>query len=176
MTEAIKKNGVNFGIIMAAYFVVRTSLMYAIDLKLFTNGWISLFDFIVALTLSIIAISKAKKALGGYISFKEAFTIYFLNIIISFAIYTVFTILLFNVIDADAKEVVHQYNIEKTVQSLKDWGVDSSTIKKTVEGMKDNNSLSIGNQLLGFPIGVAISCIIGLIIAAIMKKNKPEFQ
>ena len=81
MTEAIKKNGVNFGIIMAAYFVVRTSLMYAIDLKLFTNGWISLFDFIVALTLSIIAISKAKKALGGYISFKEAFTIYFLNII-----------------------------------------------------------------------------------------------
>lgn len=173
MTEAIKKNGVNFGIIIAVYFVVRASLMYVTDLKLFTNGWISLVDIIVTLTLSIVAVAKAKKALGGYITFKEAFIVYFLNTLISFAVYTLFIIILFNVIDTEAKEIVHQYNIEKTVESMKGWGVDTAAIKATVENMKDNNTFSVTNQLLGFPIGLAFSCLIGLIIAAIMKKNKP---
>ena len=65
MTEAVKKNGINYGIAIAIYFVVRTSLMYAVDLQLFTNGWISLVDFIVAIALTVMAISKAKKSFGG---------------------------------------------------------------------------------------------------------------
>jgi len=176
MTEAVKKNGINFGIAIAIYFVLRTSLMYTIDLKLFTNGWISLLDLIVAVTLTILAISKAKKALGGFISFKQAFTVYFLNTLISFFIYTLFIILLFNVIDPEASEIVHNYNIEKTVEGMQNFGVDSKTIRETAEKMKESNTFSVSNQLIGFPIGVGISCIIGLIIAAIMKKNKPEFE
>ena len=176
MTEAVKKNGINYGIAIAIYFVVRTSLMYAVDLQLFTNGWISLVDFIVAIALTVMAISKAKKALGGYISFKQAFTVYFLNTIISFSIYTLFIILLFNVIDPEASEVVHNYNIEKTVEGMQKFGVDSNTIRETAEKMKESNTFPIGNQLIGFPIGVGISCVIGLIVAAIMKKNKPEFE
>lgn len=172
MTEAVKKNGINFGIIVAVYFVLRTSTMYAIDLKLFTNGWISFLDLIVALGLSIFAISKAKKALGGYITFKDAFIVYFLNVLISFAIYTVFIIILFNVIDPEAKEIVHQFNIEKTVEGLKNFGVDTAKIKETVENMKTNNTFDLKNQLIGFPIGVGISCILGLILAAIMKKKQ----
>lgn len=176
MTEAVKKNGINFGILSAVYFVVRTSIIYAADLTLFSNLWVTLLDLVIGLTLAIMAISKAKKALGGFITFKEAFTVYFLNTIISFAVYTVFIILLFNVIDPEAKEIVHNYNIEQTVGNMQKFGMETEAIRETVDKMRENNALSVNNQLLGFPIGVAISCIIGLIIAAIMKKNKPEFE
>lgn len=173
MTEAIKKNGVNFGVILAVYFVLRSTLMYSIDLKLFTNGWISLIDLIVCISLSVVAISKAKKALGGYITFKDAFVVYFINVLISFAVYTTFIIVLFNVIDPEAKEIVHKFNIEKAVEGLQNFGVDTAKIKETVQNMENNNTFSVKNQLMGFPIGLGISCVVGLIIAAIMKKNRP---
>lgn len=176
MTQAVKKNGITFGIIMAVYFVLRTSIMYATDLSLFTNGWISAVDFIVGITLSVIAISKAKSAMGGFISFKQAFTVYFLNILIGFAIYTVFIILLFNVIDTAARDTVHEQYIAKSVEGMQKFGMETSAIKEAAEKMQETNTFSVGNQLLGFPIGLAISSVIGLIVAAIMKKNKPEFE
>lgn len=176
MTDAVKKNGITFGIIMAVYFVLRTSIMYATDLSLFVNGWISAVDFIVGITLSIVAISKAKSAMGGFISFKQAFTVYFINVLIGFGIYTLFVILLFNVIDPAAKDTLNELTLKKTIEGMQAFGADSAMVKQTVEGMKEKDSFSVGNQLLGFPIGLAMSSILGLIVAAIMKKNKPEFD
>ncbi len=176
MTEAIKKNGVTFGIIMAAYYVLRGSIMYAVDLELFTNSWIKLFDFIITLALSIIAISKAKSALGGYISFKNAFVVYFINILIGLVVYSIFIIVLFNIIDPAAKDTLQEYTIKSTVEGMQKFGADSDMIRETAKNMQKSNPYSTGNQLLGLPIAIAISCVIGLIVAAIMKKNKPEFQ
>lgn len=176
MTEAVKKNGITFGIIMAAYFVLRTGIMYAVDLSLFTNKMIGIADFVIGLVISIVAISKAKSAMGGFISFKQAFTVYFINVLIGLGTYTLFIILLFNVIDPSAAETVHELTIESTVKSLQGFGMETAQIKKVAEEMRNNNTFSIGNQLIGFPIGLAISSLIGLIVAAIMKKNKPEFE
>lgn len=176
MTEAVKKNGITFGIILAVYFVLRIGIMYAVDLSLFTNKLIGIADFVIGLAISIVAISKAKSAMGGFISFKHAFTVYFLNVLIGLGAYTLFTILLFNIIDPAAGETVHELTIETTVKSMQGFGVDTAQIKQMAEGMKENNTFSLKNQLIGFPIGLAVSCIIGLIVAAIMKKNKPEFE
>lgn len=172
MTDAVKKNGITFGIIIAVYFVLRVSIMYAIDISLFANGWISAIDFVVCLTLSIVAISKAKSAMGGFISFKEAFTVYFLNVLIGMTVYTLFIIILFNIIDPAAKETVNELVVTKTIEGMQSFGVDSATLKKTAEDLRAKDSFSVANQLLGLPIGLAISSVIGLIVAAAMKKNK----
>lgn len=173
MTNTIKKNGVTFGIILAAYFIVRTALIYSIDLKLFTSGWFTLVDFIAILTLTIIAISKTKKAMGGFIAFKEAFTVYFIAILIGLTTYTIFNMLLFNVIDPDAKEIVKEEVIQKTVETLKSFGGDSTVIKETVTKMRETDSFSIPQQALGLGIALLMYAVVGLIIAAIMKKNRP---
>jgi fumarate reductase subunit C len=176
MTEAIKKNGVTFGIIMAAYMVLRGTIMYAVDLNLFTSGWIKLIDFIVTVAISVIAVFKAKSAQGGFISFKDAFVVYFINNLIGLVAYCIFIIVLFNVIDPAAKEIVNEYTIKSSIEGMQKFGVDSKTLRETAVNMRKSNVYSTGNQLMGLPISIAISCIVGLIIAAIMKKNKPEFQ
>lgn len=176
MNEFVKKNGVNFGIIMAVYLVLRGSIMYAVDLNLYTNGWIKLADFIITLAFSIIAISRAKSAMGGFISFKEVFIVYFINIIIGLVIYSIFIIALFNFIDPAARDIVDEYTIKSTVEGMQKFGAETKTIKETVQNMQKSSPYSVKNQLIGLPIGIAMSCVLGLIVALIMKKNKPEFQ
>jgi hypothetical protein len=173
MTNVIKKNGVTFGIILAAYFVIRVALMYSIDLKLFTNGWFSLVDLIALLALTIIAIGKTKKAMGGFISFKEAFTVYFITILIGFVVYTIFNMLLFNVIDPGAKEVLQEEVIRKTVETMKSFGGDSAMLKETVTKMRETDSFSIPQQALGLGMALLMYSVVGLIVAAVMKKNRP---
>lgn len=173
MTNVIKKNGVTFGIILAAYFVIRIALMYSIDLMLFANGWISLFDFIVLLTLTIVAIAKTKKAMGGFISFKEAFTVFFITILIGFVAYTLFYLLLFNVIDPGAKEILQEEVIRKTVETMKNFGGDSAMLKETVTKMRETDSFSIPQQALGLGMALLMYSVVGLIVAVAMKKNKP---
>lgn len=176
MTNVIKKNGINFGIILAIYFVLRTALIYSIDLKLFVNGWFGFLDFVVTIIITIIAVYQAKKAMGGFIAFKEAFTTYFIATVIGLVTYSLFNILLFNVIDPAAKETVQEHVLEKTVEAMQQFGADSDSIRETAKGMRETDSFSIPQQLLGLGISIIIYSIIGLIIAAIMKKNKPEFE
>jgi len=173
MTNTIKKNGVTFGIILAAYFVIRTALVYSIDLKLFVSGWFGFVDFIVLLVLTIVAIAKAKKAMGGFISFKEAFTVYFITVLIGLVTYTVFNMLLFNVIDPEAKEIVREEVITKTVETMKSFGGDSAMLKETITKMRETDSFSIPQQALGLGMGLLMYSVIGLIVAVAMKKNKP---
>ena len=40
MNEIVKKNGINFGLISGLIGVLVTTVMYAVDLKLFVNMWI----------------------------------------------------------------------------------------------------------------------------------------
>ncbi|MNK54568.1 hypothetical protein D3C87_735550 [compost metagenome] len=173
MTNVIKKNGVNFGIILAVYFILRTALIYTIDLKLFVNSWFGFVDLIVSIILAIIAIAKTKKALGGFISFKEAFSVYFLTILIGLVIYSIFNIILFNVIDPAAKEIVKEHTIEYTVNMMKKFGsIDTQTLKETVAKLRETDSFSIPQQLLGLGISLLMYAVIGLIVAVAMRKNK----
>ncbi|WP_294825164.1 DUF4199 domain-containing protein [uncultured Flavobacterium sp.] len=176
MTEAVKKNGVNFGLIVGVVSIVITSIMYAVDVKMFANYWIGICLFIVNLVLGIVAVAKAKKAMGGYISFKDAFTTYFIAMAIGALIGSVFMFLLFNVIDPGAKEIIMERVVEMTVSMMEGFGAKSEDIRKTVEDMKATDSFGLVSQIKSYFGGLVMYIVIGLIVAASMKKNKPEFQ
>jgi hypothetical protein len=175
-TNTMKKTGVTFGLILAAYLVLRTTLIYSIDLTLFVNGWLGFIDFLVALVLTIVAIAKVKKSMGGFISFKEAFSVYFITIAIGLTVYTIYNMILFNVIDPEAKQVVQEHVIESTIGTMQKFGADSAMIKESVTKMRETDSFSIPQQLLGLAITLIVYSIIGLIVAVAMRKNKTYGQ
>lgn len=178
MNDIIKKNGVTFGIILGVYFILRTTIMYSVDLKLFVNGFIGIGDFIVSLILGVIAVSKAKKSLGSFITFKEAFTTYFIAMVIGLSMYTVFNIILFNVIDPGAKDILKQHFMEYALNMMQSLGGgnNSAIIKQSVEQIKNTDTFGPFEQLKGLVISILLYSVVGLIVAAIMKKNKPEFN
>jgi uncharacterized membrane protein YraQ (UPF0718 family) len=176
MTQAVKKNGVSFGVVLGIFSVLTTSVIYAIDLSLFASFWLGIILFIIYLTIGIVAVAKSKKALGGYISFREAFTTFFITMLIGLIINMIFSFLLFNVIDPQAAETIKEHIVELTVSMGQKFGTPADQLKEQIKQIQESESYSLVSQLKTFFGMLLFYIIIGLIVAAAMKKNKPEFE
>lgn len=171
MTEAVKKNGINFGIILGVVSVLITATIYATDITNFVNWMLGIGIFLVALVILIIAVAKAKKAQNGFISFKEAFTTYFIAAALALAIGTIFNYLLFNLIDPSAKETLTEETINMSVEWMQKAGSSSEDIKKVVDEARAADSFGIVGLIKSYFFGLIFHIIIGLIVAAAMKKT-----
>ena len=175
MNETIKKNGINYGIITGVVSVLITTLIYVIDIKLFTAWWIGVLSMVFYIIISCLLLSKTKKELKGSYSFKEAFTTYFISAIIGIAISVTFNIILFNFIDPAAKDTIKELTIKYTAEMLQKFGTPTSEINKAISGIEKNDQFGIVEQLKGSIFGILFSSIFGLILAAIFK-SKPSYQ
>ncbi|MFY7729482.1 MAG: DUF4199 domain-containing protein [Flavobacterium sp.] len=173
MNTAIKKNGVMCGLIIGGLSVITLTLMYITDLKLFVNMWIGIVMFFVNLAIGIYAVAKVKKAQGGYATFKEAFTTYFIAMLIGTAINSLYIYLIFNIIDPEIKPVVTEYVVETTAKMMQGMGAKSADVIKSLEQIRKADSYSIVALAKSYVWGLLVHIIIGLIVAAILKKQNP---
>lgn len=175
MNEIIKKNGINFGIITGVISVLITSSIYIVDLSLMTKWWLGLTILAVYIVIGCVLLAKTKKDLGGFMSFKEGFTTYFISALIGIAISVIFNILLFNVIDPEAAVTLKEMTLKSTADMMKNFGAPTSEIKKAIEKMEDYDQFSTLEQLKGSIWSIVGASIFGLILAAIFKKDKSVF-
>ncbi|HEX9600186.1 MAG TPA: DUF4199 domain-containing protein, partial [Mariniflexile sp.] len=121
-------------------------------------------------------VAKTKQAQDGYASFKDAFTSYFITVLIGLLVSTVVSYLLFNVIDTDAAAVLKEKTIEKTVQMMENFNAPSEAIAEAADKIEAQNQFGIGNIIKGLAGYLVFFSIIGLIVAAAMKKSKPDTE
>ena len=184
------KQGIQFGLILGIISGIATAYGYAINNKIYFNYWFLGILILLPILLAIMAIVFSKKQNGGFISYKEAFAIFFITIFIGLLISTFVNILVFNVIDPDFQEVVKNVQIEglenqkdKTIEKLYNSDTPESSIiqaeegfDKAIEKMRDDKPYEIGKQFKGFFYGVAIYAALGLIISLFFrKKDKNEY-
>lgn len=175
INEIVKKNGVTFGILIGIVFALITATMYTIDLKLFVAGWIGATSFAVILIISILLLLKTKKDMNGIFVFKDAFTTYFIAILIGVLISTLFNIVLFNFIDPEAKETVGKLLMKFMRETLQTFGTPAAGIEEAMSKMRDSNPYSIAELLKGLVFSLVGYSILGLILAAIFKsKSTPQ--
>lgn len=172
--EVIKKNGVKFGIILGVVSIIATTLMYVIDLKLFVNIWIGVILFFTSLTIGIVSVAQSKKQIGGFITFKEAFTGFFITMAIGLALNILFSIILFNLIDPEAALTIRENIIEYTVSMLQKANTPAATIKQQVETMRSSNSYSIGNQIQTYFWFLLFYIIVGLLVAVALRNKTSQ--
>ncbi len=175
MNEIVKKNGITYGIILGVFSVLVTTLIYAIDITLFTKWWVGVLSLLVYLAIGIVLLINTKKQLNNVISFKEAFTTFFLAAIIGSTISVIFNILLFNVIDPSAKETVQQLTMEYTSEMMQKFGARASDVNEALAKMAETDNYSPLNQLKGLVFSFVFSAILGLILALIFK-SKPAYR
>lgn len=174
VNEIIKKNGITFGVIIGVVSALITTAIYSIDLNLFTAWWIGVLSILVYLTLGIVLLSKTKKELNNVFSFKDAFTTYFIAILIGILISTLFNILLFNFIDPSAKDTLNELMIKYTANMMQKLGTPASAINEAIAKMKDNNPYSTLELLKGSVFSIVFSSIFGLILAAFFKSKTTQ--
>jgi hypothetical protein len=174
MNEIVKKNGIKFGLISGLISIVITSLMYSISIESFGNTWIGLLIVAFYIGLGVYVVSTAKKELNGNITFKEAFSSYFIYCVIGIIIANIFNYILFNFIDPEAKQKILEITLDKTVGMMENFNAPKEAIKEAVQKIKETDQYSIGSILQGSVFSIIFSSIIGLIIAAIFKTKTRE--
>jgi hypothetical protein len=169
MNEIIKKNGIKYGTISGLFSVFYMIALYVVDYKLFINIWLGVIVMLAFLLLEL------RKNLGGFMTYKEGFTGYFISALIGILISTSFSIVLFNVIDTATRDLIHEALITFQVENLQKWNVPAADIKKAVDDLKETPQFSTVGLLYGILKSLLGSIFFGLILAAIFKKNKPVF-
>ncbi len=176
MNEIIKKNGITFGIILGLFSIIFTTLIYVIDLKLFTSWWFGLVGFIFTIVIGFILVSKTKKQLNANITFKECFTVYFIAAVIGTLLSKLFEYILFNFIDPQAKETIKEIAIKAVSEMMEKLGAPASAVNEAMQKAAETDNYSIGNIMFGIAIVLVFQAIFGLILAAIFKSKSASSQ
>lgn len=171
VNEIIKRNGINYGILTGLSSVLITASMYAVDMELFTAWWTTILNFSVFIILAILLLTKTKKELNGILSFKDAFTTYFISAVIGISISVTFNIILFNFIDPSAKDTIKELSIKYLSDTLAKFGTPESAINEAISKLEKTDQFSIIEQLKGSIFSILFSAIFGLIMAAFFKSN-----
>jgi hypothetical protein len=174
MNEIIKKNGISYGIITGVVSALITTLIYSIDLKLFTSMWVGFTSIAIYIIIGVVLLSKTKKELKGVFPFKDAFTTYFISAVIGILISVVFNIILFNFIDPSAKESIKELSIKYAVEMMEKFNTPSSAINEAVKKLQENDQFSVIELLKGSVFSIVFSALFGLLLALIFKSKSTE--
>ena len=173
MEKSIKSSAINYGLYLGAALSLVTVAIYAINLDLMVNMWLGIVLLIVVVAVGVVSTAKSKSLQNGFISFKDALGSYVLTVAIGILISTLVSYILFNFIDPEAAVYLQEKTVEVTVSMMEGFNVPAEAIAEAVEQIENTNQYGIGTLVKNFFIGMIIQIIIGLIVAAIMKKNEP---
>ncbi|RMA64654.1 DUF4199 domain-containing protein [Ulvibacter antarcticus] len=173
-TISTKKNAVSYGVLLGIVLTLITTVLYVINTALLTKWWIGIFTLLLAISFGIVSVAKAKSLQNGLISFKEAFTSYFITIAIGLLISVVVNILIFVVIDPDAAAFLQEEIMNMTKGMMEKFGAPEAEIDKALEKMAEDDAFSAFAQLKSYVFQLAFYSIFGLLIALIFKKNDPN--
>ena len=167
----MKSNSTNLGSYLGATLTSITVLFYAINLDLMMKWWVSLLSAVIIIGFGAISIKKARENSNGFIDFKTAFTNFFITTAIGVGISIVASIIIFNFIDPEAAAYLNEKILLITKESMERFGTPQEMINEAIAEASKKNNYSISSQLQGYVFALAFNSLIGLIVAAIMKKR-----
>ncbi|MBC3847140.1 DUF4199 domain-containing protein [Winogradskyella echinorum] len=175
MEKSLKSVSINYGLYLGLILSAFTIIAYAVNIELLVNFWIMILLLpLLAIVFGIISSAKSKSILGGFMSFKQAFSSYFITVAIGIIISTLVTIILFSFIDPDAAAMLQEIGMEKARALMERFGAPESEIEKAMAQAAEQDAMGISTQLLNIAKGLIFYAVIGLIVALIMKKKDPN--
>ena len=174
MEPTTKSSAINNGLYLGAILALITVLVYAVNLDLFTEWWLGIILFIIVVAYGVVSAIKSRTILGGFISFKQAFTSYFITIAIGTLISTVVGIAIFTFIDPEAATYLNEQILLVTKQTMERFGMPQEAMQAALDEAAKKDNFSLGMQGQGFVFRLAFYAVIGLIVALIVKKTNDK--
>lgn len=172
MKDYILKNG----LILGSISIILLVASYAIGVDFFLNNTWSIIKGILPYVVLIFLVIEYKKLVGGYISFKETFTVTIGITVAGAFLSTFFSILLFNFIDPDFAVQLKDFTVEKLAVQLDQLPESNpmySVMETLIEQTQEEDIYSISNQASALFYSLFFHIIFSAIIAAFIKKDKP---
>lgn len=177
MNQDMKKIIQNYGLIVAGIGILYTAIAYLTgNPGLFTVWYLGLGVGVIGIVIQIVGVTKYRSSQGGFMSFKDGFTIYFMTALLATVLSTLFSMLIFNVVDTQFADLVNNEILEATISRMEGFGTPEEVIKQTIEKMEESGGqFTLMNQLKSLAYAMIFNAIIALIVAAFTKKNRPLF-
>ena len=166
--------GKKWGLILGGVLAAITIIVYSIDVSLLVNFSFSLLLMAVVLAIGFMAAKEYKAVNGGFGSFSDILKTLIITFAIGVLISLIVKFILFNFIDTDAKQQMIDLSVEKAQEMMEKFGGEMP--EEALDNLKETDPFSAGKMFLTFIMATAGNIIFGLIIAAITKNEKPEFE
>lgn len=170
-----KNIGLSYGAIYGGVSILFTLVLYILGASTFVSP-VAYLGFVFPFVFAVLGGLQQKKSQGGYLEFSAALKVTFLILVIGSLLQTLFMSLLLNYIDVPFREALNQEAAEMTEKMMRKFGAMESQIEEAKDKMMSQNNYSFGKQSVSFAFGCIFWFLMALIISAIIKKKKPEFE
>jgi hypothetical protein len=163
-----------YGLLGGLISILAFVLLYFAGAQAFVNP-LAFGLAIIPITMMVLACRAKKKQNEGYLTFAEGLkTAFGVSVVMSLCSRLV-NYVVFNFVDVAFRERLTQLTMEKAEAMMKKFGVAQDQIDKAIQKMATENQFSLGKTIQGFAFECIFWFIVALIVAAIVKKKKPEF-
>lgn len=170
MKDYILKNALVFG----AISIILNSASYSLGVDFFMSPALFFFKIVLYVTVLTILVVNFRKIIGGYISFKETFSVSLGITAAGSFVSTLFIILLFNFIDSGFAVMIKEATIENLIILLEQIPeAYHEDVEKSIEKIENSNLYSVKNQWKALIREIFAYSIISVILALFIKKDKP---
>jgi hypothetical protein len=171
MEQTTKTTAINYGIYLGGIISLITIIVYGVDLDLFINPWLGIFLFILVIAFGARSAINSRKLLGGFISFKQTFSSYFITISVGTMISSIVGIAIFTYIDSEAAVYLNEQVLILTKETMERIGLPQEDVAAAIEEASKNDNFSLGAQIQAFVFRLVFYAVIGLIVGLIIKKT-----
>lgn len=173
MTDIIKKTGFRNGLIAGLLLILLSTYIYFGNLALLTNVWAGVLTLVSTVLFGIISIVNIKSKLGGWITFKEAFSVYFITILTGSLLSCTYLIILYSfILSPETKEITRQAMIDFNISLMKQNLAPQENIDEALEMYKTFNPFTPGEVVTAFIKYLLRDCLIGFLVALIFRNKR----
>tara|TARA_B110001469_G_C9418770_1_gene213721 strand:- start:5 stop:535 length:531 start_codon:yes stop_codon:yes gene_type:complete len=171
MEQTTKSAAINYGVYLGAITSLITIIIYGVDIDLFTAPWLGIVLFIIVVAFGAVSALNSRKLLGGFISFKQAFSSYFITIAVGTLMSSIVIIVIFTYIDPEAAIYLNEQVLIFTKETMERIGLPQEAIIAAIEEASEKDNFSLGAQTQAFVFRLVFYAVIGLIVGLIVKKT-----
>ncbi|MFD1771015.1 DUF4199 domain-containing protein [Sphingobacterium suaedae] len=180
--DEVKKEGIKFGIYLGIIaLVVSIVSMYVLmnsgnfKMSSMITGGLTL---VVMIALSAYFAVGLRKAAGGFWNFSQALKSIFTMLAIAVIISSIGGAV-FNLVNPEPQQIIFDKTINMTIETMESIGADDDLIDKQVADLEKTRDelreFSIGQTLKGLGVSLIMYFVFALILAAILKRERPAF-
>jgi hypothetical protein len=177
-TTSLYKNAARNGAILGGIGIALTTVFYVVDPSLLVDWKVGILFILIFIGWVIYAGITYRKEVGGYLSYGKAFQHGYVLLITGGILTTIFSIVLYNVIDPSLPQTLADISVEKTGEMLAGFGTPQDKIDEQLETMRVEMPARFGvvGLLKQFGWGILINAVISVITALFVRKNQPELM
>ena len=174
--EARNKMAALYGLLLGVYAMIYSTVVFAFMGNMMIVLSVKVAAYFLFLVILALLTIRVRKANGGYLSFKEAYSVIFITVLVAGFLYIAYNYVYTVYIDKD-------YAMKLKASTLS-WMEKLHTPEEAMNKAADefdkqaaeSKTFNFKNNLMAFFGNLLIDCLCGLLIALIVKREKPEFQ